>query len=915
MSGRDYLLRVVVEGVDRASSALKNVRRHVVETSKEVEKASTSFMEFSSSLRRIGEIAGGVIAGLIGFNILDRVNDLIRDGVRAFAEFEAESIKLASLSREAGQDINLLAQSFRIAASAASRDYAISAEQAMAALQSLIKAGLSGGDAMNALGAAIQMARLESIDFATAGNNLVQVMAQFGLSGSEATRVVDALVNASRLGIGTANDFAQGLANCGATARAMGLGLEDATTWLIILERRFGSAQEAGTHLNRFLLDLYEIAEKLGIPIRDMSGSLRAANEVIKDVISRAKELGGDFEDLRDRLTGVDMRALKTLFTFTQMTERFEELRKEVARQGSTWEAYQHWLETTQGRFAAMSAEVDRMKRRIGESASSIAVYLGNMFLPAVETVFASWRGIVAAAVGDVAGNLESAIEVQMRLGRVTEEQAGAWIMSYVEMGKITEQEALRIAEHLGIMTNEIQELINRVTAAGGQVPSTFQNMADSAQIMGDALTNAINRIQDALTDGIISSQEMENIIRAMPSDVQNLAQEFMNLQITIQQNSQALMELKNQIDSINISMMENQLQIMKIRDAAADRMDLVYEEILKLRDEAKSIYENIQAISEERSIRQQEISILQNIISTRERMANVQERITSLQEKLTKAHGDERIEIQEKMADLQNEYVLLQQRLAAYEQQYQMMVKILEQYGLEPVALDQTIEALQNELAARQSYLTILQQQIWNLQQEYEQYQKSIQAKQRYGELTVEEQLKIRELESANRDLRIRQMELQQQYKSLQIEVDTAKNRLQEIMNVIRQKISLINENVKAVNRLIEALNKLNGMKITYEVTEVRRTIHTREGGAGIPEHQHGAWNVRRTHIALIHKGEAILPKWFAEPFRRWIGERAFSPQIINVHVNVNTSDISDPTTLAEVVGREIARRLRRVM
>ena len=274
MSGRDYLLRVVVEGVDRASSALKNVRRHVVETSKEVEKASTGFMEFSSSLRRIGEIAGGVIAGLIGFNILDRVNDLIRDGVRAFAEFEAESIKLASLSREAGQDINLLAQSFRIAASAASRDYAISAEQAMAALQSLIKAGLSGGDAMNALGAAIQMARLESIDFATAGNNLVQVMAQFGLSGSEATRVVDALVNASRLGIGTANDFAQGLANCGATARAMGLGLEDATTWLIILERRFGSAQEAGTHLNRFLLDLYEIAEKLGIPIRDMSGSL-----------------------------------------------------------------------------------------------------------------------------------------------------------------------------------------------------------------------------------------------------------------------------------------------------------------------------------------------------------------------------------------------------------------------------------------------------------------------------------------------------------------------------------------------------------------------------------------------------------------------------------------------------------------
>ncbi|RLI45698.1 hypothetical protein DRO64_02100, partial [Candidatus Bathyarchaeota archaeon] len=63
------------------------------------------------------------------------------------------------------------------------------------------------------------------------------------------------------------NDFAQGLANCGATARNLGLSLEDTTTWLVVLERRFGSAQEAGTHLNRFFLDLYEIAEKLGIPI------------------------------------------------------------------------------------------------------------------------------------------------------------------------------------------------------------------------------------------------------------------------------------------------------------------------------------------------------------------------------------------------------------------------------------------------------------------------------------------------------------------------------------------------------------------------------------------------------------------------------------------------------------------------
>ena len=481
MSSRSYLVRVVVEGVDKASSALKAVRGHIAQTSREVEQASRNFNALASRLQKVGEIASGVIAGLIGFNVLGEITSGIRESIAAFADFEAESIKLAALTREVGQDVNALAEAYRIAASAMARDFAISASEALQALEALVKAGLSGSDAISALGAVIQMARLEATDFATAGNNLVQVMAQFGIKGSEAIRVVDTLVNASRLGIGAASDFAQGLANCGATAKAMGLKLEDAVTWLVILERRFGSAEEAGTHLNRFLLDLYEIAEKLGVPIRDLNGDLRDTNEVILDVIDRARRLGGDFENLQERLRGVDMRAVKALATFMQMTESFEELRKEIERQGSTWEAYKRWLETTQGRFAAMSAEVDQAKRRIGESLSHIATYLGSVFLPAIEVVFAAWRGIIARAVGDIAGNLESAIEVELRLGRITEEQAGKWIVSYVEMGEITEEEALRIAEHLGIMTQDIQKLIEQAISAGANVPQQFSRISEAA--------------------------------------------------------------------------------------------------------------------------------------------------------------------------------------------------------------------------------------------------------------------------------------------------------------------------------------------------------------------------------------------------------------------------------------------------
>lgn len=533
MDGRDYLVRVIVEGVDRASSALKAVGQEISRTSAEVEEASKGFSKLTSKLQKIGEVAGGVIAGLLGFNILNEITDGVKESIAAFAEFEAAAAKLAALTREAGQDVNALAQAYRVAASAAARDFAVSANDALQALEALVKAGLSGKDAVDALGGVIQMARLEATDFAAAGANLVQVMAQFGIAGSEAHRIVDALVNASRLGIGSANDFAQGLANCGATARAMGLELEDSVTWLVALERRLGSAAEAGTHLNRFLLDLYEVADKLGVPIRDASGALRDTNEVILDVIQRARELGGDFEALQERLRGVDMRAIKTLTTLGQMTENFKDLRAEIEKGGSTLEAYKKWLETTEGRFAAMSAEVDLMKRRIGEAASSIATYLGKVLLPAIEVVFASWRGIAARAVGDVAGNLESAIEVQMMLGRVTEEEAAKWIKSYVEMGKITEIEGLRIAEHLGIMTSEIQDLMDRAVNAGAEVPGQFGKIAESSEQVAARVEAATNQMKFEIEDLKISLQGLGSSLEVFGRAV-GLASNFYDVSLAV---------------------------------------------------------------------------------------------------------------------------------------------------------------------------------------------------------------------------------------------------------------------------------------------------------------------------------------------------------------------------------------------
>ncbi|MEM4498133.1 MAG: phage tail tape measure protein, partial [Nitrososphaerota archaeon] len=428
----EYTVTIYLRVKEEVGDALKKA-------SKSMEEAQSSTNKLSSTLKSFGTVVAGVITGLIGFNILSEIRNWVNESVKSFMRFEAASVKLASLAREAGQSIDGLAAGFRVVASAAARELAVSGEEAITALEGLVKAGLSGRDAAMALRDAIMLARIENVDFATASANLVQVMAQFGIAGSEATRVVDALVNASRLGIGSANDFAQGLASVGATARAMGMNLEEATAWLVVLERRFGSAQEAGTHLNRFLLELYEIAEKLGVPIRNLDGSLRSTSEVMLDVINVVKTSNMSFDELQNRLKGVDMRALKALFTFTQMTENIQELTKEISRSGSAWETYMKYLETTEGKMARVRAENDRLMRSMGEGASAILTMIAPAFLKAGNAIVTAWRGIVAAFTGVKVEQYLAAIETHVRvLGDMSEETAARWITSLVDMGEIT---------------------------------------------------------------------------------------------------------------------------------------------------------------------------------------------------------------------------------------------------------------------------------------------------------------------------------------------------------------------------------------------------------------------------------------------------------------------------------------------
>jgi len=145
----------------------------------------------------------------------------------------------------------------------------------------------------------------------------------------------------------------------------------------------------------------------------------------------------------------------------------------------------------------------------------------------------------------------------------------------------------------------------------------------------------------------------------------------------------------------------------------------------------------------------------------------------------------------------------------------------------------------------------------------------------------------------------------------------------LKSIMEEFRDSVIKNMEKVKSFREELMALDGLTAHTYHYhheitvkgeKVEERRREEEKTVWGAPWPmPAQYGMWNVPRNMPVYLHRGEMVLPRNVAEWFRR--GGAITAPnKILNVNVSVNAQSASDPRELAEIVSREIVRRLRGV-
>jgi len=962
MSSADYRVVLLLSAKDELTRGVMQAKKAVKDFADSAEgearRIGGIWRSVAGGLNDVLKITLGVgLAGLL-FQALDAVRGFVAGSIKAYAELERESVKLAALTREAGQDTRMLAQVFSTVASAASRQYAVSARDAMSALESLVKAGLSARDSIQALGAVIMLAKTENVDYATTSNAVVQVLAQFGLSGAEALRVVDALANAARKGIGSAVDFARGLANAGASARALGLSLEDATTWLVILEKGMGNAAEAGTLLNRFLLELYEIAGKLGVPVRDASGALRSTNDIILDVIAAAKSLGGDFEMLQTRLAGVDMRAARALIMLAQMTRNVAELREEIGRAGTVSEAFAATMDTTIGKFEQMTVRVEASQRRIGETMSNLAVLIGGTVLPAIQVAFDAWTGIVAYAVGDVKTNLESAIDAQLTLGRITQEEAADWIMAWVEMGRITRKEALDIAGRLldleTIAKTSLMGIVEEFVATGQEVPEAFRPLTQSltqvqekARETGDTFVKVAQKFKVSADEALRLAKAMfgldlvydehADLVKMLQAEyglTEEQARRYIQaLEAEAEKARQAREEEKGHGDALkqvretlqsSVSSLINYGRVFgpmaeNIRNARKALMELAEQgektpaqlsNFLDFMDSLNKKFASLERQAKALSAAQQVAGLGASYYST----------ITSIQNALI---ADQVAALEEQIAELKRQEDELRLHGEIQKKELEQTRRLREELENKLQALRQGTK-LTAEQAASQERLAAINQTLGLTSQIVTLQQTALQLAMLGADSAADMFMGTAvNLTTALEDGIVTQDEMKTILEGLGVQFDDTGRpviNLKSIMEEFRQKMEETRGRVEDFRSSLISLDGLTAHTYHYhhEVTvregegaRARRQEEEwwmRMGYMAPPTAQRGAWETREG-LYYLHRGEMVLPRGVAE----WVRQGGISSQkVVNVSVNINASGVGGPRELAELVSRELVRRLR---
>ncbi|MEM3677759.1 MAG: phage tail tape measure protein [Candidatus Bathyarchaeia archaeon] len=404
---------ITIEAIDLTRNVIGSLQANLGQLSGLVSQLGGGF-------KSLGSVIGGFASGGVAGAAIAATSELIQglqDSVEAAASFEQALNRIAAVTGASTEDIH----AFRSAIEQVAPEFGRSLEEVSGALEALAKAGVDIRDsagAMEALRGVLQMAAIEGANATEMANALAQAMAMFGLSAADSEKAVDALVNASKEGIGTVQDFAVGLGYVGSTAASMGLSIDETLAAVVKLERQLGSAEKAGRYLDAMFRSLIKNGEEAGIQIFDASGQMKSMAEIVQEL----ERWLGQFDTEAERSAAImevfdsqGARAVQMLVSMDEAGRRGSEVIADLAAKlGESGSAAEMAAKQMEGYTATQA--------RFNAAMQVLQVQVGEALLPAL-TDFMQYLLELGEAVGPAFGEIQEALaELGRALGLSSED-------------------------------------------------------------------------------------------------------------------------------------------------------------------------------------------------------------------------------------------------------------------------------------------------------------------------------------------------------------------------------------------------------------------------------------------------------------------------------------------------------------
>lgn len=211
--------------------------------------------------------------------IREKFTDLFGGGLDGAIEFEAQLDRVAAKGGYTQEAMIQLGS----AARQIGADFGISGTEAAKGMEALAAAGLTAVDAIRTLPSVLALASAEQISADAAAQKLSDSLSIMGMGFEEAGRMADVLAKGANITTSSASQLAEALSEAGGMARAAGMDLETTVAALDLLHKNGIKGSEAGTALKGILTSLQDPASKaseelskLGISTRTLGGVLDA---------------------------------------------------------------------------------------------------------------------------------------------------------------------------------------------------------------------------------------------------------------------------------------------------------------------------------------------------------------------------------------------------------------------------------------------------------------------------------------------------------------------------------------------------------------------------------------------------------------------------------------------------------------